>query len=93
MQSVNVKAGPSSAFEKWSGHEIRVPKARRVGGDHERGHSPSRKGGSGDLPREIFIFPDVCRDDFNALWDNVCPCSAAYFIGFIMMKPCPGQKP
>ena len=56
-----------------------MPKAR-VGGEHERGHSPSRKGGSGDLeggsgdlPRENFIFPDVCSDDFNALWDNFCP--------------------
>ena len=40
---------PSSAFEKWSGHEtsktiLRVPKARVVG-EQERGHSCSRKGG------------------------------------------------
>ena len=27
----------------------------------------------GDLPRENFIFPDVRRDDFNALCDNFCP--------------------
>ena len=38
------------------------------------GYSPSRKGGSGDLPRENFIFPDFHTDDFNALWDNFCPC-------------------
>ena len=70
------KSGPSSAFEKWSGHEISktfYECRRRVGGEHERGHSPSRKGGSGDLPRENFIFPDVRSDDFNALWDNFCP--------------------
>ena len=46
-----------------------MPKAR-VGGEHERGHSPFRKGGSGDLPRENFIFPDVRRDDFNALCEH-----------------------
>ena len=69
-----------------------MPKAR-VGGEHERGYSPPRQGGSGDLPRENFIFPDVRRDDFNALWDNFFPLSAAYFIGCIMMKPCPGRIP
>ena len=37
------------------------------GGEHEREHSPSLKGGSGDLPRENFIFQDVHRNDFNAL--------------------------
>ena len=69
-----------------------MPKAR-AGGEHEMGHSPSRKGGSGDLPRENFISPDVRRDDFNALCDNIYPLSTAYFIGFIIMKPCPGRKP
>ena len=53
----------------------------------------SRKGGSGGLPQEKYISPDVCRYDFNALWDNFCPGSAAYFIGFIMMQLCPGRKP
>ena len=34
----------------------RGPKAR-VGGEHERGDEPpSRKGGSGDLPKKIFKF-------------------------------------
>ena len=51
---------------------LRVLKAR-VGVGHERGHSPSCKGGLGDLPKENFIFPDVGRDDFNALSDNFCP--------------------
>ena len=39
-------------------------------GRAREGVLPSRKGGSGDLPRENFIFPDVGRDDFNALSDN-----------------------
>ena len=67
--------GPSSAFEKWSGPETSKTfyECRR----HElrestRENTPSRNGGSGDLPRENFIFTDVRRDDFNALWDNFC---------------------
>ena len=43
------------------GRHRRGPKARaggehetRAGGEHERGHTPSRKEGSGDLPREMF---------------------------------------
>ena len=43
------------------------------GAGHERGHSPSRKGGLGDLPRENFIFPDVRRDNFYAFLDNFYP--------------------
>ena len=58
-----LKSGPAMKAQRW---RSRVPKVR-VGGEHERGRSPSRKGGSGDLPRENFIFPDVCRNDFNAL--------------------------
>ena len=60
-----------------------MPKAR-VGGEHERGHSPSRKGvgwGLGDLPRDNFIFPDVRRDDFNALCDNL-PLKRCLFYRF-----------
>ena len=44
---------------------LQVPKAR-VAGEHEMDIFPSRKGGSGDLPRENFVFSDVRRDDFNA---------------------------
>ena len=65
----------SSAFEKWSGHETSntfMSAEARVGREHERRHSPSRKGGSGVLLRENSIFPDVRRDDFNALCDNFC---------------------
>ena len=57
-----LKSGPAMKGQRRS----RVPQAR-VGGEHERGHSPSRKGGSGDLPRENFILTDVRRNDFNAL--------------------------
>ena len=62
------EAGPSSAFEKWSGHEISMTfyECRR----HEMGEST---GGSGDHPRENFIFPEVRTDDFNALWNNFRP--------------------
>ena len=74
---INLKSGPSSAFEKWSGHEISKTfnecQRHELGESTKRGHSPSCKGGSGDLPRENFIFPDVRSDDFNALWDNFCP--------------------
>ena len=34
--------------------EVRASAEGTSGGDHERGYSPSRNGGSGDLPREIF---------------------------------------
>ena len=54
--------GPSPRFKKWSGGRYgRVSKVREGestrgarGGEHERGLAPSRKGGSGDLPRENF---------------------------------------
>ena len=42
-----------------------VLKARA--GGKEGVFTPSRKGGSGDLPRENCMFPDVHRNDFNAL--------------------------
>ena len=57
-----LKSGPAMKGQRRS----RVPTVR-VGGEHERGRTPSLKGGSGDLPRENFIFPDVRRNDFNAL--------------------------
>ena len=53
-----LKSGPAMKGQRRS----RVPKAR-VGGEHEKGAFPSRKGGSG----ENFIFPDVRKNDFNAL--------------------------
>ena len=63
-----LKSGPAMKYQR------RFTSAEGTSwGEHERGHSPSRKGGSGDLPRENFIFPDVRTDDFNALWDNFCP--------------------
>ena len=57
-----LKSGPAMKGQRRS----RVPKAR-VGGERERVRSPSSNGGSGDLPRENFIFPDVRRNDLNAL--------------------------
>ena len=79
-------AGPSSAFEKWSGHEISKisDECRRheLGESTRGGCSPSRKGGSGDLPRENLIFPDVRRDDFNALWDKILPLKHCLFYRF-----------
>ena len=50
------KRGQSSAFEKWSGHETSktfYEWRRHKGGEHERGHSPSRKGGFGISPEKI----------------------------------------
>ena len=73
---IYILSGPSSAFEKWSGHEISetfYECRRHELGESTRGGIQACKGGSGDLPRENFIFPDVRSDDFNALWDNFCP--------------------
>ena len=63
-----LKSGPAMKYQR-----ILRASRGRVGGEHERGHSPSHKGGSGDLPQGTFIFPDIRTDDFNALWDNFCP--------------------
>ena len=55
--TVNPGSGSSPCFEKWSGNG--APKAF-LGctrwGEHERGVSPSRKWGLGDLARENFRF-------------------------------------
>ena len=63
--------GPSSAFEKWSGHE-RSKTAYTSAEGTSRGRAregafPPLVRGVRELPRENFIFPDVCRNDFNAL--------------------------
>ena len=66
----NGNAGPSSAFEKWSGHErsktFTSAEGTSRGRAREGAFPPSRKGGLGEIPQEIFIFPDVRRNDFNA---------------------------
>ena len=63
--------GPSSAFEKWSGHETSKTfhecRRHEWGASTSGGHPPSRNGGSGDRPRDNFIFLDVLRNDLNAL--------------------------
>ena len=48
-----------------------------MGGEHERGYSPSRKGGSGDLPRENFdiMVASICV--FNAFWMRFGPIISA----------------
>ena len=67
----DVSPRPSSAFEKRSGHErsktLMSAEGKSRGRAREGAFPPSRKGGSGDLPRENFIFPDVRRNDFYAL--------------------------
>ena len=71
-------AGPSLAFEKWYGHG--TPKAFRKCRRHKWGEStrggeefpPSRKGDSGNLPRENFWIQDASRSDSNAFWDHFC---------------------
>ena len=60
---------PSSAFEKWSGHETSKTFFTSAEGTSwgrvREGVTPSRKWGSENRR----IFPD----DFNALCDNFCP--------------------
>ena len=53
-----LKSGPAMKGQRRS----RVPNAR-VGGEHERGHSPSRKGVSGDLPEKILY----CRTSVETI--------------------------
>ena len=47
----------------------------------EGDYPPSGKGGSGDLPREIFLIKDVCRSDSNTFCDHVCLWNLAYCTG------------
>ena len=56
-----LKSGPAMKYQR---HLTSAKYQRHLtsGGEHERGYSPSRKGGSGDLPRENFIFLDVHMD-------------------------------
>ena len=77
-------------FEKWSGHETSKMfyecRRHELGESKREGHSLSRKKGvSGDLPRENFIFPDVHRYHFIA--------PLGQFMPFMLKKPCPGRKP
>ena len=41
------------------------------GGEHERGCRPFRKGGSGDLPRENFVYMVASICIFDAFWARV----------------------
>ena len=70
----NRHPGPSSAFEKWYGHFTNA--WGMSGGEYERGRVLSTQlsryecsallRGFGVLPRENFVFHDVCRSDSNA---------------------------
>ena len=64
------RTGPSLAFEKWYSHETSNTLSC---GSTRGGLPPLVRVGSGVLPRENFILPDVRRDDFHALCDNFCP--------------------
>ena len=54
-----IKSGPA---------RVRASAEGTSGGEHERGYPPSRKGGSGDLPRENFKFMVASMCVFNAFW-------------------------
>ena len=50
-------AGPSSAFEKWSGHETSKTSAEGTSwGEHERGIPPLVRGVRGISPKKILYF-------------------------------------
>ena len=61
--------GPSPRIQKWSGGGSNREQKAREGGEHERGDfSPSRKGGLGGLPREIFLILSASMCVFNGVY-------------------------